>query len=138
MPQVNTGTNRPSNVTAQNKRVTGISFPFRKENGQFPAIEQDADCVRNDLLSLFNTALTSRVMRPAFGHNAYDAVFEAQGALLNAILQRIVRQTISNHEPRVNVRNVTIEEVDTRVDVFVDYDVQGVPETLQVLSIPKT
>lgn len=132
MPDIpqNTGTTRASNKRADAKSTIGISFPFRKEDGEFPKRVADGDCVQNDLLTLFKTPLRSRIHRPLFGHTGHRAVFESQGSLLNARLQRSTRQTIKNNEPRVKVLSLTIENKNTETVQTIDYVSQGVRDKL--------
>lgn len=134
---INSGTMRPSNQKASKKELVGISFPFRKENGEFPARDRDAECVKNDLFTLFKTVARSRVMRPLLGHTANDVVFESKGGVLSARLQRIVRQTILNNEPRVDVRRVGISENGTTVITGVQYIIKGVVDSLTLPEIQR-
>lgn len=137
MPDIpqNTGTTKASNQRASTQSVIGISFPFRKEDGEFPKRETDIACVKNDLLTLFKTPVRSRIMRPRMGHTAHQAVFESQGALLNARLQRVIRQTIANNEPRVQVLRIPVETSGTEVTPTIDYVVQGVRDSLELDTI---
>lgn len=132
MPDIpqNTGTTRPSNQRASTKSTVGISFPFRKEDGEFPKREYDADCVQNDVIALFSQSKRSRIMRPNVGHTAQLVVFESQSALLNARLQRNIRQTIVNNEPRIKVSKIAITTDDTEVTPEVDYVIQGVRDSV--------
>lgn len=140
MPDIpqNTGTTKPSNQTGSTKSVVGISFPFRKEGGEFPVRVRDVACVKDDLLTLFKTTQRSRIMRPKVGHNAESLVFDSTGSLLNARLQRLIRQTVKNNEPRVVVQQITLDTSDTEVTPTVNYTVQGVPGSAELDSIPTT
>lgn len=131
----NQNTTRSSNQMATNKPLVGIRFPFRKGNGEFPERVRGKDVVQSDLLMLFSTPLRSRVMRPVAGHNAELSVFESQGPLLNAILQRIIRQTVLNNEPRAQVTSVDIQVDGTKVDMTLHYVVQGVVDSVKIPTI---
>jgi len=139
MPDIpqNTGTSRSSNQRSTDKSTVGIAFPFRKEDGEFPKRVRDIDCVRDDLITLFKTPIRSRIMRPKVGHVAHQAVFESQGSLLNARLQRIIRQTAKNNEPRVRVLSILVNQDKTEVTPTVNYITQGVRETITLDSIQK-
>jgi len=129
----NTGsTTRPSNQTTSNRNLVGISFPFRKENGEFPKKAVNTDAVKSDILSLFATQLGSRPMRRSYGSNASELVFESQGALLNARLQRNIKQTIANNEPRITVVGIGIEETNTLVTATIVYVIQGVVDRVEL------
>lgn len=123
---------RPSNKDSSNKDVIGISFPFRKEGGEFPKRAVNIEAVRSDLISLFETPLRSRIMKPTFGSNKEQLVFESTGPLLRARLERNIRQTIFVNEPRVSVVDVAIEETNTLVTATILYIVQGVSDTIEI------
>ena len=129
----NSGTStRPSNKTTANRDLVGIAFPFRKEKGEFPRKATNVDAVKSDIISLFNTPIRSRVMRRSFGNNAMELVFESTGPLLNARLQRNIRQTIANNEPRVVVIAIGITESNTQVVSTIVYSVQGVIDNVKL------
>lgn len=127
---------RSSNQIAANRDIIGIAFPFRKESGEFPKKAINIDAIKSDIISLFKTPLRSRIMRPTFGSNKEDLVFESTGPLLRARLERNIRQTILNHEPRVRVVAINIVEEKTLVTATVLYVVQGISDTV-TLSINK-
>lgn len=123
---------RPSNVRGANRDLIGLKFPFQRSEGEFPARVRNIDCVTSDLLMLFRSSLRERPMRPEHGTNVHSLVFESRGDLLNARLQRAVRQAIALNEPRVNVLSIDISEQDTKIDVFVVYEVQGVRQSVTI------
>lgn len=131
----NSGTTRPSNQKAATRKLVGISFPFRKENGKFPATDTDAECVQNDVFTLFNTVARSRVHRPLVGHRAHSMVFESQGALLRARLQREIRQTILNNEPRITIIAISLEQDGTAITPTVDYRVKGIRDSTNLPTL---
>ena len=105
--------------------LKGISFPFRKEDGQFPKIDLEKDAVKSNIIALFNLPKGLRVHRPALG-NIFDILlFESQSPLLNARIQRAVRDTIATGEPRATVENVSIEYSNTLITVTIVYSVRG-------------
>jgi len=112
--------------------VIGISYPFRKENGQFPAMEENVDAVKSDLLGLFRTPMRSRVMRPTYGTIVDSLVFENTGPILEARIERSVKQAISIHEPRVKVNAFEIDTQRNLVVVDVQYSVQGISDNVQI------
>ena len=120
----------------ETRKLVGISFPFRKDKGQFPKVEIDTDAVKNDLFALFNTPIRSRVMRPLVGTTAYALVFESMGPLLIARLERSIRQTIFLNEPRVNVLGIETAENNTEIVALVVYEIQGIQDFIE-LKFPK-
>lgn len=121
-----------STQKGQRIRLVGISFPFRKEDGKFPAVQYDVDIVQNDLITLFKTPIRTRVMRPTFGTTAYELVFESVGPLLEARMQRSIRQTISMWEPRVRVLSIEISDQGTEMVALVQYEVYGIQDFVEL------
>jgi phage baseplate assembly protein W len=121
---------RPANQNASTRDTIGIAYPFRKQDGEFPKKVVNVEAVKSDLITLFDTPLRSRVMKPNFGSNKEELVFESTGPLLRARLIRNIRQTIFLNEPRVVVLAVQITEEKTLVTATILYAVQGVRDTL--------
>ena len=112
--------------------LIGISWPFRKQDGEFPARDTDAEAVRSNLLALFNCDLRSRVMRPDLGTDATLYVFESIDPLLIARLQRSIRQTIATGEPRATVSNIEFSQEGTKLVALITYVVNGIEESIVV------
>lgn len=128
---------RQSNVRGSNRDLIGLSYPFRKEGGEFPKMDRNIDAVSNNLLLQFRQPMRSRVMRPLIGTLADKMVFENIGELLRARLVREIGRTINVNDPRIEIIDISIEEKDTVVDSLVLYSVNGVRQEANV-SIPKT
>lgn len=112
--------------------LKGISYPFRKENGQFPAMDENVDVVKSDLFGLFRTPIRSRINRPTYGTIVDSLVFEGTGAILNARIERSVKQAISIHERRVIVNSFEISTQGTFILTDIQYSVQGVSDSIQI------
>jgi len=112
--------------------LVGISYPFRKEGGEFPARDKDSEAVRSNILSLFNCDVRSRVMRPDLGTDVTLFVFESIDSLLQAKLQRSIRQTIAKGEPRATVTDIQFVEQGTKIQANVTYEVNGIEENIVV------
>lgn len=132
IPENPGSTTRPANIKASNTDLIGFSFPFRKEDGEFPKRDLNRAVVQSDLLSLFNTPIRSRRMKPLCGSNKEQIVFESTGPLLRARLQRNIRQTIFLHEPRVQVIAIDIQEERTEVIAQILYRIQGVSDRITI------
>jgi phage baseplate assembly protein W len=112
--------------------LKGIAYPFRKDNGQFPAVDEDEECVKSDLIMLFRTPVRSRIMRPEYGTIVDRLVFESTGDLLNARLERTVKQAILVHENRVVVNSFTVETETNLITADIQYSVQGISDSVQI------
>lgn len=115
--------------------VIGISFPFRKESGQFPKKDYDQEAVRSNIIALFNMPLRLRVMRPELGTTVYNLVFEPITSLLIARLDRSIRATIERGEPRATVLDITITQDGTKLIADIVYQVNGLNDNVQI-SLP--
>lgn len=112
--------------------LKGISFPFRKADGQFPKIDEDADAVRSNILALFNLPQGGRVMRPTLGTTVHSLVFESQGDVLTARLRRAIWNTVAEGEPRAKILNIDIRYEGSLVTAEILYEVTGVQQVVQV------
>jgi uncharacterized protein len=114
----------------RSSKLVGISFPFRKENNQFPVVDIDVDAIKSDLILLFNTPIRSRVMRPDFGTNLHSLLFESTDALFIVRIKRSIQQTILNGAPNVDVLDLSVVIQGTTVVVNILYEVKGVRDSL--------
>lgn len=112
--------------------LIGLSFPFRKESGQFPKKDFDQDAVRSNIIALFKIPLRARIMRPELGTTVYNLVFEPITSLLIARLERSIRATISRGEPRATVISITITQDNTKLIADILYQVNGLNDNVQV------
>lgn len=112
--------------------LTGISFPFRKESGQFPKKDTLQEVVRSNIIALFNLPLRTRIMRPNLGTTAYNLVFEPITPLLIARLERSIRATFERGEPRANVVGITVTQNNTQLLADIVYVVNGIKDSVQI------
>jgi phage baseplate assembly protein W len=117
--------------------LVGLSFPFRKEAGEFPKRDYNQEAIRSNIIALFKLPIRSRVMRPELGTTAYRLVFEPITPLLLARLQRSVRATIERGEPRASIQSVSITSRDTTVTCDIVYRVSGILDNVKV-SLART
>jgi phage baseplate assembly protein W len=112
--------------------LVGISFPYRKENNQFPVVDIDVDAIKSDLILLFSTPIRSRVMRPTFGTNIHSLIFEGIDDLLLTRMSRSIIQTILNWAPNVEILDLNVETEGTTVTFEIDYEVKGLRDSLKI------
>ena len=95
----------------------GWRFPIRPDaEGQLRLTEQD-EAVRNSIFLILSTAPGERVMRPDYGCGVHDLVFEANTPTLRGTVQAMVRRSLVQWEPRIDV-------IEVRVETPVDYPTQ--------------
>ena len=91
----------------------GIAFPFHKGNVAFPDTVTDEELIRQSIIRIILSPQGERVMRPDFGSNVFDMVFDNNDDVFKLAMQRTVRSAIGQYEPRVIVVDV---QVDRKVD----------------------
>lgn len=117
----------------------GMAFPFRQSDTEIPAAVTDAELVRQSLVQILNTNRGERVMRPQFGCNLQQYVFENNDDLLEQLLRTEISTAISRWEPRALLNSVVFSRDDTTLLVSVVYTVvtTQTQDTLQV-AVPVT
>lgn len=90
---------------------TGWSFPpsFEKPEGEVKLTSGRTDIERS-LQILLGTKLGERVMRPRYGCNLDDMVFESFNLSLKTYMKDLIQTAILYHEPRIEPLNVNIDD----------------------------
>jgi phage baseplate assembly protein W len=112
--------------------LKGISFPFRKADGQFPVMDSDAMAVRSNIMALFNVPMRGRIMRPEIGTTVGSLLFDPIDELFLLRMESAVRSTIARGEPRASVISVNITVKSTTVTVDIVYAVNGIKDDVSV------
>ncbi len=93
--------------------IRTFSFPFRLGATSFPQeAETDDDAIKSSLIQIVTTGKGERVMRRAFGCNAFAMVFENTNELFRRRAESELRSSIAEWEPRVRVDAIVIEAGD--------------------------
>lgn len=100
---------------------SGIKFPFRfNDSGSTFSAEGDEKLASN-IMALIYSPVNSRLIRKAVGTVSYQKVFRNLQAVGFAPLEELVRETVSEFEPRIKILGVVITTEDrdkTRVLVI--------------------
>lgn len=90
----------------------GWAFPvtFLRDSSQVSLVENEED-IRQSLIILLNTTIGERVLRPEYGANMEDLLFETLNVTTATMIINRIKRAILFHEPRVKV-----EEIDMRPD----------------------
>lgn len=86
----------------------GMNPPFIGGTQNILSRQEDDRLIKNDLLQLLLTVPGDRVMRPDFGVNLRNAVFEQMADNDLSILENEIRRSIETQDPRVIVNNVSL------------------------------
>lgn len=91
-----------------------------------PAQAKGSDVIRSTLIALLLTRKRSRVMRPDVGTNLLNFIFEIQGPVLRALIEKEITDSVRNQIPNINILNIAIRESGSAVLVNIVYSIFGV------------
>lgn len=88
---------------------TGWNFPptFHKEFWGVEMISDEPD-IRSSLDILFSTDPGERVMQPLYGCALRKFVFEPMNVSTRTMMEKIIKDSLMYHEPRIIVENVRV------------------------------
>lgn len=108
---------------------TGWSFPpeFMPATGgaRMTADEED---IHASLMILFGTSQGERFMRPKYGLNVRDLLFEPISTTITSIYKDRIKKSILIYEPRIEVAKLeldTSQQMEGRVVLILDYVVRS-------------
>ena len=103
-------------------RGWGFPVTFLRESNQVTMVENEED-IRQSLIILLNTTLGERVLRPEYGANMEDLLFEALNVTTATMITNRIKRAILFHEPRVKVEEVDMrpDYQEGRIEVLISY-----------------
>jgi len=105
---------------------TGWNFPptFRREWYGVEMLAGEED-VRSSMQVILLTITGERVMLPTFGCNLQSYVFEPMHVPNIAIMEKIVREALIYHEPRIIVEDIVSTPYPERgvLEISIDYTI---------------
>ena len=118
-------------MATQNARKflgTGYSFPIRVSPSGNLTYSSGEESVREAIWILLGTAKGERQMMPTFGCGIQDMVFAPNNQTTWGNLQHLVKDALTQWEPRVDVLDVTVtaaaDEANTLL-IRVDYRIRS-------------
>lgn len=107
----------------------GWGFPpsFTAGGGDVEMVS-DADDIRQSLEILFTTVPGERVMQETFGTDLSSLMFEELDQRLASTVERLIRNAVIEHEPRIRLDGVDVErsaEEPYGLLIHVRYTVRG-------------
>lgn len=106
----------------------GWGFPpeFSKSKGGIQVTEGVED-IHKSLEILFTTTRGERVMRPDYGADLSQFLFEPLDTTMKTYVKELVRDAILFHEPRIRLIDLDLETVDVegRLQMELTYEVKG-------------
>jgi phage baseplate assembly protein W len=105
---------------------TGWSYPpsFRRE-WYGPEMLKEEEDVHSSLRIILETLTGERVMLPTFGCNLQPFVFEPMNPPTIALIEKIVKEALIYHEPRIIVEDLISipDELNGRLDINIGYSI---------------
>ena len=71
---------------------------------------KDIDAIKNSIKNILLTKRGERPFKPKFGCNLSKYLFEPADAITTVLMKEEIEFSLSDQEPRVEVRNITIED----------------------------
>lgn len=114
-----------SNIRARTKPYSDFDFPFKKHpvTGDIP-IKRDVEAVKQSVRNILLTRRGEKFFDPDFGGSLTEFLFENFDPIVKAEMEMRIINTLKNHEPRVRVLNVEIEDMSYRNALSLKLEVQ--------------
>ncbi len=108
---------------------TGWNFPplFDKSIASVDMISEEAD-VQSSLEILLTTRPGERIMRPDYGCNLDELLFEPLTTTFKTYIKDLVSTAILYHEPRIEVNKIELDdsgELDGKVVIAIEYTIRS-------------
>lgn len=108
---------------------TGWSFPpeFNNVSAQAALLSDEAD-VQSSLEILLSTRQGERVMRPDYGCNLDELVFEPLTTTFKTYIKDLISTAILYYEPRITVNKIDLDdtgELEGRILISIDYTIRA-------------
>jgi len=104
----------------------GWSFPptFRREWYVVEMLVEEAD-VHSSIEIILKTLNGERMMLPTFGANLRPYAFEPMNPATIALIEKIVREALVLHEPRIIVDDLvtTVNQAEGRLEISIPYTI---------------
>ncbi len=105
----------------------GWGFPIEVNNAGFIQMAEYEDSVRQSIWIILGTAKGERMMRPDFGCEIYDLVFEVSSESTAGEVAQAVREALLLFEPRIDVIEVEVQSQNGGevLLISIDYEVRA-------------
>ena len=108
---------------------TGWGFPPTFSNTTFDMeMISDEDDIKSSLEILLSTRQGERVMRPDYGCNLDELVFEPLTTTFKTYIKDLIATAILYYEPRIEVNSIELDdtgELEGRILIVIDYTVSA-------------
>ena len=86
----------------------GLAFPPRlSDRNRLAMVDGDA-AIRRSIYLIIHTVPGERVMRPDFGCQIHELIFDPANAETAAVAERYVREALNRWEPRIDITEIDV------------------------------
>ncbi len=106
----------------------GWRFPIRLNNRGGIAMREDDEKIKQSIHIILSTAKGERVMRPDFGCDIHEFVFESMDRTTCTMIESAVREALVMWEPRIDVESVKVSterQADGILDIALTYRIRS-------------
>lgn len=109
---------------------TGWRFPpeFVVETGQV-VMTSDEEDIEASLKILFGTAIGERFLKPEYGLDIRDILFDPLSTTMQTFLKDKIKLAILIYEPRINLLSVNLDtssaHYEGKISIIVDYEIRA-------------
>lgn len=112
---------------SQRYRDINLSFIAHPVTGDIGTLDEISS-IRFSVRNLLSTNFGERQYRYRLGSDAYRNLFSMNDSITRITMERAIRETLENHEPRVRLENIQIEQSVNELNVRVNYRIVGLTE----------
>ena len=103
----------------------GWAFPVGTASGGGIAMAEGEEDIRQAIRIILGTALGERAMRPDFGCEIHNLVFEPMDETLTRRAEYYARTALERWEPRIEVENISASLDGAKLTIEVNYRVRS-------------
>ena len=113
----------------------GLSFPLHTNSKGEVALVTGAEEIEQSIRIILGTMPGERVMRPTFGCQAHELLFEPRNATTFGLLQDYVREALLMWEPRIEVKNVFVVNEDSPSALLaeIEYEIKATHDSRSIV-----
>lgn len=101
--------------TARVNNYSDLDFKFRlNPNTKDFVLKKDVEAVKQSVINILLTQRGERPFNPYIGGDLYSYLFENFDDITKAAIENTIVNTLRNFEPRVQVLDVTVEDLSYR------------------------
>ncbi len=105
----------------------GWKYPITSNNNSI-SLSEGIDNISESIMLILGTSKGERIMRPDFGCNINDLVFEVNNTATTTMISYHVEEALTRWEPRINILGVDVstdEEERNKLLINIEYEVKS-------------